>query len=194
MIAYILTLSRPLLAGMLAALVMWASGQGPLTGKMAVVLLALMAMEEFTDALDGYFARRQGTASLLGGVLDPYVDSISRLAIYLSFAYAGWIHVAVPLVMMLRDLTVAYTRVVNSVVGAKLGARRSGKLKAIVQGSAMPIIIILALAAERLGPAQLAAGRWVVAGAVLAVTIWSLVDYVVVAWPAVVAMARRRSS
>jgi len=191
MIAYILTIGRPFLALAVAAMVAAMACSSPGAGAW-IILLVLVILEELTDALDGYFARRHGAASLLGGVLDPFVDSISRLAIYLSFALAGWIHLAVPLTMMFRDLTVAYARVINSAAGAKTCARPSGKAKAIVQGIGMPAVVLLAWGARGLSGAALAGGRWAVAAAVLAVTLWSLADYVGGAWPAIVAMARRR--
>ena len=191
MIAYILTFGRLVLAAAVAAMVAAVAGE-PLSVWSALGLLVLVGAEEATDLLDGYFARRQGTVSMLGGLLDPFVDSLARLAIYFAMALAGWIHLVVPLAMTLRDLTVAYTRVANSAVGAATSARRSGKIKAIVQGGAMAAVIVLAWARASLSQGALAAGRWIIASAVLAVTLWSLVDYLVGAWPAIRDIARRR--
>ena len=193
MIAYILTFSRLALAAVVAVMVAMAGG-GAMSPAVAAALLAMVLAEEATDLLDGYFARRQGTASQLGGVLDPLADSLARLAIYFSFALAGWVSLAAPFAMTLRDLTVAYTRVANSAVGAKTSARRSGKIKAVVQGAAMPVVIVLAWGAPAWPPGAVAWGRWLVTAAVVGVSLWSMVDYLAGAWPAIRAIARRRAT
>ena len=43
----------------------------------------------FTDAADGYVARKMGDASRIGAYLDPIADKLLLTAIYICFGVAG---------------------------------------------------------------------------------------------------------
>ncbi len=96
--------------------------------------LALLVLQEVSDVLDGALARRLGVVSRWGQMFDPYADSVSRLIVYWALARAGLTLAAVPLVMAVRDVTVAYSRLVMADHGGAVSARLSGKVKAWVQG------------------------------------------------------------
>ena len=185
MLANFLTLSRLVLAGAVAA---WVCAIGP-TGEVspaAAIAMCLIAIAaELTDIFDGVAARAAGTASEFGAILDPLVDSLGRLAMYFALAYAGWVTWAVPLVMTARDIIVAYTRVINAMTGNKVSARLSGKIKAIIQGGGVPVLVgieWMRVAVDPFWSARLLAfGTALLVG----VTLWSLGDYVVGALPAV---------
>jgi CDP-diacylglycerol--glycerol-3-phosphate 3-phosphatidyltransferase len=177
--ANLITLSRLFLAAAIALLVTLLGKPLPISASLAVLLAALAVLEELTDALDGIVARATGTASELGGILDPLCDSLSRLMVYFAFALVGWVSLLVPLVMVVRDILVAYTRVVNAMTGlGKTSARLSGKAKAVVQGGGIFVFIAIAALFGRVdsgAPHKL--GRIVEAGIVI-VTAWSLLDYI----------------
>ena len=190
MLAYALTLGRLVLAAGFAvcAFGAWrAAGGGPVAAGWTAVLLVVVAAAELTDLLDGIAARRRGTAGRLGGLVDPLCDSLSRLTMYFAAALAGWVTLAVPLVMVGRDLVVAYVRTVRALAGGPTSARFSGKVKAIVQGAGLLGIVLLA-AGGAAGWA--AAGRTAVAVCVIAVTGWSFVDYVRAGWHAATRLYR----
>ncbi len=191
MLAYMLTLGRLVLAAGFAACVVAArrAGGGEMLspGWMAVVL-AVGGAAELTDLLDGMAARRGRTVSRLGGLLDPLCDSLSRLTMYFTAALAGWVSLAVPLVMAGRDLVVAYLRTVLALTGQSVSARTSGKLKAVVQGAGLIAIVLLAGGM----PAWAGMGKAIVATCVIAVTLWSLIDYLRSGWPAVARLYRVR--
>jgi len=91
--------------------------------------LVLLAAMELTDLLDGFAARRFGVVTEWGAALDPYMDSFSRLIVYWTLACVGLIMPLVPLVMALRDVTVAYCRVFLARAGHSVAANWSGKIK-----------------------------------------------------------------
>jgi len=93
------------------------------------------------DLLDGFVARRFGVATEWGAALDPYMDSFSRLIVYWTLACVGLIMPLVPLVMALRDVTVAYCRIFLARGGHTVAANWSGKIKALVQGATAMIIV-----------------------------------------------------
>ncbi len=186
MLAYVLTLGRLVLAAAFVAAVGMLADNGAVSNAAAIALIALAIIEEFTDIFDGWAARRFGTVSRFGGILDPLVDSLSRSAIYFSMAWAGWITPVVPLVMVARDIIVAYTRIANATVGAATSARFSGKFKAIIQGGGIPVIIVLAMPAIGgvFATATVETLRLAVTGVLIVVTVWSLIDYIIGGWPA----------
>ena len=187
MVAYVLTLGRLVLAVCFALCLALLVDDGHISTGAAIALLVLAGIEEMTDIFDGWAARRFGTVSRLGGILDPLVDSLARATIYFAMAMVGWIAWAVPLVMAGRDIVVAYTRIANATVGAATSARFSGKLKAIVQGGGIAVVIVLAMPVtlEVLADGTIEMLRLVAAGILIVVTLWSLIDYIIGAWPAV---------
>ena len=185
MIAYILTLGRLVLAAAFAVVIAVEGRDGAPSMTVAVGLGVLAIAEELSDLLDGVAARRCGTVSRLGGILDPLADSLARLTLYFALGFAGWVHMAVPLVMVGRDITVAYARIACATVGAATSARFSGKVKAIVQGLGIFALIATAHLAGR-GAAEpiVDRARFLTAAAVIAATVWSGLDYLANALPA----------
>ncbi len=98
-----------------------------------VVGLALLGLIELTDVTDGVMARSMGVVSPFGAMLDPFADSVSRLIVYWTLGQLGLVYAVVVLVMALRDVTVAYCRIVLAGAARSVSARRGGKIKAIVQ-------------------------------------------------------------
>lgn len=148
-----------------------------MTGPWTALLITIALVEEATDVFDGWLARKTGTASELGGILDPLCDSLARLAMYFGLGLLGFVSIAVPLVMTGRDLIVAYVRIFAALTGGKTSARASGKIKAVVQGAAAPLLVLIAWAKPMLS--REGYGLWVlwIAAVVIAVTLWSLLDY-----------------
>ncbi|NLF30630.1 MAG: hypothetical protein GX591_07060 [Planctomycetes bacterium] len=172
-----LTLARLPLAGAFAVAVAMAAGAEPAhAGAAATVgLLALAALIELTDLLDGLVARRTQSVTELGGLVDPLCDSLSRLTVFFAAALVGWVWIGVPLVMAGRDIVVAYVRIVLARTGRRTSARLSGKLKAVIQGAA--VFVLIAAAGPWVAPGAAAPLRVVTAAAVIAATLWSLADY-----------------
>lgn len=148
------------------------------TNKLTVSTLiwstALLALIEATDLLDGIFARRHSLVSEYGAMLDPLADSLSRLIIYWSFASLGLVLFLVPLCMALRDITVAYARILLAKKAQSVSARISGKIKAGVQAVGSFLLL--------LGPIYWeTTGEWtinVLSGIIITVTVLSALEYV----------------
>ena len=95
--------------------------------------IGLLLLIELSDLLDGMIARGRGLVSELGATLDPYADSIARFLTYFALAQADLALMLVPLCMAIRDITVAYSRIIVVRAGASASAKLSGKLKAGIQ-------------------------------------------------------------
>lgn len=146
-----------------------------------VVGLALLGLIELTDVTDGLMARSMGVVSPFGAMLDPFADSVSRLIVYWTLGQLGLVYSVVVLVMAVRDVTVAYCRIVLAGADRSVSARRGGKIKAIVQA--------VACFAAWVGPWYWGlTGSWTVdalSWIVIVTTAYSAVDYLRDALPLV---------
>jgi CDP-diacylglycerol--glycerol-3-phosphate 3-phosphatidyltransferase len=143
----------------------------------------VFALIEVSDLLDGHAARSLNQESELGKVLDPFADSLSRLTYFVAFAGSGILPLWILLILIYRDVSVAYIRVIVSARQVLMSARLSGKVKAWVYAMAgIGGIVDFALGRlgwipeSRGGIHEAALAVFVLAAAV---AVWSLVDYAV---------------
>jgi len=108
---------------------------------LVMIAIILIAYSELTDMLDGYIARRDNIITDIGKLLDPLSDSISRFLYFFAFGYVGLYPIWLVLALFLRDIVVAYIRTYISLSGIAMGARYSGKLKAVVQFAGQYILL-----------------------------------------------------
>lgn len=108
------------------------------------VLLLVLIIAETSDLLDGYFARKKRQVTDLGKVLDPMADSIFRISVFLTFTQ-GIIQLPLLLVFVFfyREMVISTLRTVCALKGVALGARWSGKIKAVIQAVVAFIILLL---------------------------------------------------
>jgi len=145
-----------------------------------VAALGIACLFELTDILDGYLARSKREMTDFGKLMDPLADSVARFSVFLCFLWAGYAPLWVVVLLFYRDATVAYTRVAAARAGVVLAARWSGKVKAIVQGAAILIVLGLIVLTPADDAAVMAATRQkahYLMLVVAAVTLWSGVDY-----------------
>ena len=98
-----------------------------------IIPFLLLAILEISDTMDGFLSRKFGVTSRLGELLDPYTDSFSRLIVYWGLATHGLVFFVVPLIMAIRDITVAYCRIILVSSDESPAARIGGKIKATTQ-------------------------------------------------------------
>ena len=113
-----------------------------------IVCLVLAVTSEISDGLDGYFARRDRTVSAFGKLMDPYADSIFRLAALLCFAsppHGPWYPLWMPILLVWRDIGTSIIRTFAMEQGVAVAARWSGKLKAVSQAVALIMTMSLAI-------------------------------------------------
>lgn len=144
-------------------------------------LLFLMLLSELSDAFDGYFARKYNQVTDLGKILDPMADSIARTTVFLSFTQAPVnLPISLVFIFLYRDSVVSTLRTICALRGFALAARMSGKVKAVIQGVAAFIILLLMIPHSQ---GQLSSGflqnvsAWIVGGAAV-YTLFSGIDYI----------------
>jgi CDP-diacylglycerol---glycerol-3-phosphate 3-phosphatidyltransferase len=145
------------------------------------VLLALLAISELSDILDGFLARRYDQVTDLGKILDPMADSIYRISIFLTFTLPPVnLSMLLVFVFIYRDSVIGTLRTICALRGFALAARPSGKLKAIVQAVSAFAILGLMIP-HSLGAISdwtlKIASTWIVAAAAL-YTVLSGIEYI----------------
>ena len=90
---------------------------------------AVFCVAMATDWLDGWIARRRGTTSAIGSLLDPIADKVLVLAVLIVLVdrgvFPGWMVAAI----VAREFLVSGLRLAAIERGIVLGARDLGKLK-----------------------------------------------------------------
>ena len=125
-----------------------------------------------TDGVDGAIARRKNLVSKTGELLDPIADKALLGATLITLSSIGMIGWIPTLLIIIRELLVTVYRLAvakRRVIAASSG----GKLKTIIQSTAIPIVIA---PIEFLGDWVLVLNEFVIWVAV-AVTLWSGFDF-----------------
>jgi len=114
----------------------------------------------FTDALDGYLARKHGQVTTLGILLDPIADKLLTSAAFISLVELGRIPAWMVAIVIGREFAVSGLRAVASSKGFAIAASDLGKAKMVFQ-----VMAITALVLDRRFPILNAPGdflMWVV--------------------------------
>ena len=155
------------------------AGGGDETGDAAVVACVLFCIAAATDWIDGRLARRWDVTSKLGSFLDTTADKLLVSGVLIALLAADraspW---GVGLVIG-RELILMGLRGVIASEGEVMAPSMLGKLKTGVQ--------FLAIALAIVRPGDPVGGQFIDEWAMLAaavITVWSAVDYLVRALPA----------
>lgn len=153
------------------------------TTTRAWIGLLILTCIELSDGLDGYLARRFKVVSEAGAMFDPYTDSLSRLIIYYTYAVNRMTMMSVPMVMAIRDVTVAYCRIILARRQVSVAALKSGKIKAIVQAVAAFVLCLSPYFVQFTSDGLYATVSWIV----MIATAASCLEYIRAAYRAVMA-------
>jgi phosphatidylglycerophosphate synthase len=99
-------------------------------GGVAVLFLGLAL-----DTVDGVVARRSGTTSLLGSVLDIAADRAYELVLWVSFAVLGMVPAVVPVIVIMRTALTDALRSVGIAEGIAPFAQHRTALARFLVGS-----------------------------------------------------------
>ncbi len=105
---------------------------------------------EASDVADGITARSRKQVSDVGKLLDPMSDSIARLSYYIGFLVMGFASAWMIVILVYRDVMIAYVRVFSALTGTAMGRRTSGKWKGILQGAVALTILALVIVDRRI--------------------------------------------
>jgi CDP-diacylglycerol--glycerol-3-phosphate 3-phosphatidyltransferase/cardiolipin synthase len=136
-----------------------------------------------TDWLDGYLARKLGQISALGTFLDPVADKLMvavALVLLVQSHPTPWL--AIPAAVIIgREIAISALREWMAELGKRTSVAVSviGKFKTIAQ----MIAILLLLYRDPIGGLPTTTAGFVLLYIAAALTLWSMVIYIRVAWP-----------
>lgn len=143
----------------------------------------LFVVAASTDWLDGYYARRYGQVTMLGRIMDPFVDKVIVCGtfVFLSAIAASGIRPWMAVVIFSREMLVTALRSFLEQQGQDFSAQFAGKLKMVVQCVAASISLFSLYWLDGGDVAQVSWLSWLLAVSVWAavfLTIYSGVTYV----------------
>ncbi len=110
-----------------------------------IAVLVLIILSEITDMVDGHLARKKKMVTDFGKIVDPLADRIFRLTLFLCFVKAGLIDVWFFALCFYRDCMVTSMRIVAMNSKIVFAAQISGKIKAVLQATAIIAITLMTI-------------------------------------------------
>jgi CDP-diacylglycerol--glycerol-3-phosphate 3-phosphatidyltransferase len=102
---------------------------------------AFFSVLAFTDGIDGWIARRYGTTRS-GAFLDPLADKVLLLGSLFALVAVGRFPVWPVAIIAVREISISLYRVYWGRRGLAVPARRSAKLKTLVQSLAVGAVLM----------------------------------------------------
>ncbi|HAL18311.1 MAG TPA: CDP-diacylglycerol--glycerol-3-phosphate 3-phosphatidyltransferase, partial [Spirochaetaceae bacterium] len=126
-----LTLSRFVLTPVFAVsfYLMRVCGQGAVSAALAVACMLTYCYMEITDLADGKIARKRGLVTDLGKLFDPFADSVMHLTFFSLFAHFKMIGFAAFYVILFREVSILFIRMLSMKAGVVMPANAFGKFK-----------------------------------------------------------------
>lgn len=132
-----------------------------------IIALVLFVIASLTDFLDGHLARKNNLVTNFGKFMDPLADKLLVCSALICFVETNQLPAWMVLVIIAREFIISGFRLIASDEGIVIAASYWGKVKTVVQ-----IIMIIAVLIDF--PYAM-----VIAWAAVALTVISLVDYIV---------------
>jgi CDP-diacylglycerol---glycerol-3-phosphate 3-phosphatidyltransferase len=143
-----LTASRLVLAPVFFAVYRFGAEIAPV--PYVAILWGLFIVIEVSDLFDGLAARRSGTVSDFGKLFDPYADVFARLTYFACFALDGIMPAWVFILVLYREFSINFLRLLLVQRGVAMGARKGGKLKSATYMVA-GVLSLFSVSLSRLG-------------------------------------------
>lgn len=110
--------------------------------------LGLFLLAGITDYLDGVIARRAGSVTNFGILMDPLADKILVCSAFIAFVGRGLIPAWMVVVIVARELAITGLRLLAASKNVVLAAEGYGKHKTLWQMVAIVAVLIMASSAE----------------------------------------------
>lgn len=100
------------------------------------IAIPLLLFAEFTDYLDGHYARKHNEVTDFGKLFDPFADVILHLTTMICYMFSygdfgGYIIPVLFMLIMIREFSQNFLRMVAAKKGIAIGARKGGKVKTV---------------------------------------------------------------
>jgi CDP-diacylglycerol--glycerol-3-phosphate 3-phosphatidyltransferase len=122
-------------------------------------LFAALVIVEFTDYLDGYYARKLKEVSDTGKLLDPFADALLHISVFFCLATQDVLPDFLFMLIFYREFCMLFLRMLAIKKGAAIAARVGGKLKTALYVSASFCAVALDIYADMFPGAALVSLR-----------------------------------
>jgi len=95
------------------------------------IIIPLLAAAEITDYFDGHFARAHNEVSDFGKMFDPFADVFLHLSMFTCFVFSGYMHPVLFVLILYREFSQNFLRMVAAKSGTAIAARKGGKVKTV---------------------------------------------------------------
>lgn len=160
-----------------------------------IAAAVVFMVASFTDWLDGYFARKLGQITPFGAFLDPVADKLLVASCLLLLVGAGDRgYITLPAIVIVgREIVISALREWMAEIGSRacIAVSYIGKVKTTLQMIAL--VLLLAF------PPSISLNGWFgILGVVLLyaaaiLTIWSMINYLMIAWPTLLKKSTKSS-
>lgn len=97
----------------------------------ACIMIPLLAVFEFTDYLDGHYARKHGEVSDFGKLFDPFADVLLNLTVFMCAVEKSYMPVVLFVLILYREFSQSFLRMVAVKHGIAIAAKKGGKFKTV---------------------------------------------------------------
>ena len=109
---------------------------GTFTKLSLLVAIPFLCFAEFTDFLDGHYARKHNEVSDFGKIFDPFADVILHMTTFACLMFSvqqglGYTPRFVFILIMYREMGQTFLRMVAAKKGIAIAARKGGKIKTV---------------------------------------------------------------
>lgn len=126
------TTVRIIFAPIFFILYMFPIWTGLLDAVSIYVIVPLLLFAEFTDFLDGFYARKYNVVSDFGKIFDPFADVLLHLTTFFCFLLSGYMPAIFFIFILYREFGMLFIRLMATKKGITMGARKGGKLKTVL--------------------------------------------------------------
>lgn len=149
---------------------------------MLLIIIPLFIYMEFTDFLDGFYARKLKQVSDFGKLFDPFADVVANLTVLLAFMLTGFVPIPIFIIILYRELSILFLRMLARGNGITIAAKKGGKLKTVcyIFAEGFTLLIELLAAFSLVTPARigmLTAVNKILYGLAAVLSIVSFFDY-----------------
>ncbi|MGI5174657.1 CDP-diacylglycerol--glycerol-3-phosphate 3-phosphatidyltransferase [Treponema sp. OMZ 840] len=109
----------------------------------AYLLLPLLVLAEFTDFLDGFYARKHNEVSDFGKLFDPFADVFLHVTTFFCYAFSGYMPLWTLVLIIHRELGMLFVRLIAVKHGITIGAKMGGKIKTVLYIAAGMFSLVL---------------------------------------------------
>ena len=102
-----------------------------------IIAIPLLCFAEFTDYLDGHYARKHNEVSDFGKLFDPFADVILHMTTFACLMFSanpemtGYTPRFIFILIMYREMSQTFLRMVAAKQGIAIAARKGGKVKTV---------------------------------------------------------------